>query len=72
MQVAPQGLEPALVAQDDRRDGQVDRDGSTASVTVQGGSPDHASTTTGMIIGRRRCVLDTQRPTTLRMVCCSW
>ena len=31
-----------------------------------------ASTTTGMIIGRRRCRLDTQRPITRRMVCCSW
>ena len=31
-----------------------------------------ASTTTGMIIGRRRCLLVTQRPTTRRMVCWSW
>ncbi|QNN52234.1 GGDEF domain-containing protein [Nocardioides mesophilus] len=31
-----------------------------------------ASTTTGMIIGRRRCRLDTQRPTTRRIVCWSW
>lgn len=31
-----------------------------------------ASMTTGMIIGRRRWVLDTQRPMTRRTVCCSW
>ena len=39
---------------------------SRAAVTAQ------ASTTTGMIIGRRRCLLDTQRPTTRLIVCCSW
>ena len=32
----------------------------------------YASMTTGMIIGRRRCLLETQRPTTRRIVCCSW
>jgi GGDEF domain-containing protein len=31
-----------------------------------------ASTTTGMIIGRRRCLLETHRPTTRRIVCWSW
>ena len=44
----------------------------------EGGQPDprrradYASITTGMIIGRRRCVLLTHRPTTRRTVCCSW
>lgn len=31
-----------------------------------------ASSTIGMIIGRRRWVLETHRPTVRRMVCCSW
>src|SRR5690606_32319155 len=32
----------------------------------------YASTTTGMIIGRRLSRLDAHRPTTRRMTCCSW
>ncbi len=50
-----------------------------AMYAVKGSSPHRAdppvaqaSTTTGMIIGRRRCLLVTQRPTTRRIVCCSW
>src|SRR3546814_9746118 len=35
-------------------------------------SDPQASMTTGMIIGRRRCLLETQRPITRRICCCSW
>ena len=43
-----------------------------ASATAGPTADAQASMTTGMIIGRRRWVLLTQRPTTRRTVCCSW
>jgi hypothetical protein len=43
---------------------------AAGSLTNPAGS--QASTTTGMIIGRRRWALETQRPMTRRIVCCSW
>ena len=39
--------------------------------TLGGARPRYASTTTGMIIGRRLSRVLTQRPTTRRMTCCS-
>jgi hypothetical protein len=47
--------------------------GPSGPNSLDPGSPaGQASTTTGMIIGRRRCLLETQRPTTRRIVCWSW